>query len=102
MFLGTDRELYCFTHIGGKHGLPDQRRHEWLPVVQIIRFGDAIPFDVNQMRTVTIDNRDIYSLLPNVELYKSEIASQARRALGAGVEVDTAVSMYFTNGRFSL
>lgn len=70
-----------------------------LPVVQIIRQGDPIPFDVNQMRTVTVDNRDIYTLLPNVELYKSEIASQARRALEAGVEVDTPISMCFPQAR---
>jgi hypothetical protein len=66
-----------------------------LPIVQIIRHGDTIPFDINQMRTVVIDNRDIYTLLPNVELYKSEIASQARRALEAGTEFDTPVSRYF-------
>lgn len=73
-----------------------------LPIVQIIRHGDPIPFDINQMRTVTIDNRDIYTLLPNVELYKSEIASQARRALEAGVEVDTPVSMYFPQARLTI
>ncbi len=73
-----------------------------LPIVQIIRYGDPIPFDINQMRTVTIDNRDVYTLLPNVELYKSEIASQARRALEAGVEVDTPVSMYFPQARLSI
>ncbi len=73
-----------------------------LPIVQIIRYGDPIPFDVNQMRTVTIDNRDIYTLLPNVELYRSEIASQARRALEAGVEVDTPVSMYFPQARLTI
>src|SRR5690606_17307084 len=73
-----------------------------LPIVQIIRYGDPIPFDINQMRTVTIDNRDIYTLLPNVELYKSEIASQARRALDAGVEVDTPVSMYFPQARLTI
>lgn len=73
-----------------------------LPIVQIIRHGDPIPFDVNQMRTVMIDNRDIYTLLPNVELYKSEIASQARRALEAGVEVDTPVSMYFPAARLTI
>lgn len=70
-----------------------------LPIVQIVRHGDPIPFDINQMRTITIDNRNIYTLLPNVELYKSEIASQARRALDAGVEVDTPVSMYFPEAR---
>lgn len=73
-----------------------------LPIVQIIRYGDPIPFDINQMRTVTIDNRDIYTLLPNVELYKSEIASQARRALEAGLEVDTPVSMYFPQARLTI
>lgn len=70
-----------------------------LPIVQIVRHGDPIPFDISQMRTIIIDNRDIYTLLPNVELYKSEIASQARRALEAGVEVDTPVSMYFPEAR---
>lgn len=72
-----------------------------LPVVQIIRHGDPIPFDVNQMRTIIIDNRDVYTLLPNVEIYKSEIASQARRALEAGAEVDTPVSMYFPQAKLS-
>jgi len=72
-----------------------------LPVVQIVRYGDRIPFDINQMRTIVIDNRDIYSLLPNVELYKSELASQARRALEAGVEVDTPVSIYFPQARLT-
>jgi hypothetical protein len=70
-----------------------------LPVVQLIRHGDPIPFDINQMRTIIIDNRDIYTLLPNVELYRSEIASQARRALEAGAEVDTPVSIYFPQAR---
>jgi hypothetical protein len=73
-----------------------------LPIVQIIQFGDPIPFDINQMRTITIDNRDIYTLLPNVELYRSEIASQARRALEAGAEVDTPVSIYFPQARLML
>ena len=54
------------------------------------------------MRTVAIDNRNIYTLLPNVEVYKSEIASQARRALEAGVEVDTPVSMYFPAAKLIL
>src|SRR5205085_5786008 len=73
-----------------------------LPVVQIIQHGDPIPFDINQMRTIIIDNRDIYTLLPNVELYKSELASQARRALEAGAEVDTPVSIYFPQARLTL
>lgn len=73
-----------------------------LPIVQIIRHGDPIPFDINQMRTIIIDNRDIYTLLPNVELYRSEIASQARRALDVGMEVDTPVSMYFPQAKLTI
>lgn len=66
-----------------------------LPVVQIIRKADSIPFDINQMRTIQIDNTDLYSFVPNIEVYKSEVASQGRRALEAGYEVDTPVSVYF-------
>jgi hypothetical protein len=52
-----------------------------LPTVQIIREIDRIPFDLAQFRTVRIDNTDIYSLIPKLESYKAEIASQARKAL---------------------
>lgn len=68
-----------------------------LPIVQIIRGGDRVPFDVNQMRTVVIDNHDIYSLVPKLETYRSEIASQVRSALEAKADVDTPLSAYFPN-----
>jgi hypothetical protein len=68
-----------------------------LPIVQIIRAGDRIPFDIHQMRTVVIDNRDIYSLVPRIETYRSEIANQVRRALEAESQVDTPISIYFPN-----
>jgi hypothetical protein len=70
-----------------------------LPIVQIIRAGDRIPFDIHQMRTVVIDNRDIYSLVPKLETYRSEIATQVRSALDAKAEVDTPLSVYFPNFR---
>lgn len=75
-----------------------------LPIVQIIRAGDRLPFDVHQMRTIVIDNRDIYSLVPKIETYRSEIGNQVRRALAADTEVDTPISIYFptfrvTNGQ---
>jgi len=66
-----------------------------LPIVQIVRQTDSIPFDINQMRTIPIDDSDIYAFVPKIEVYKSEIASQARRALEAGHEVDTPISVYF-------
>lgn len=68
-----------------------------LPIVQIIRGGDRVPFDVNQMRTVVIDNHDIYSLVPKLETYRSEIATQVRSALEAKADVDTPLSAYFPN-----
>jgi hypothetical protein len=73
-----------------------------LPIVQIIRGSESVPFDVNQMRTVVIDTSDIYSLVPKLELYRSEIANQVRRALEAGEAVDTPISVHFPGLRVSL
>ncbi|QSR18987.1 hypothetical protein [Novosphingobium sp. KA1] len=72
-----------------------------LPVVQIIQQGDPIPFDVNQMRTIFINNRNIYTLLPNVDIYRSQIAQQARAALETGAEADTPISMYFPEAKLT-
>lgn len=66
-----------------------------LPVVQLVRSADRIPFDVNQMRTIHIDTTDIYTLLPKVETYKAEIASQVRRALDDPDAVDNPISVYY-------
>ena len=49
------------------------------------------------MRTVVIDNRDIYALVPKLETYRSEIATHVRAALEAKAEVDTPISAYFPN-----
>jgi len=65
------------------------------PVVQISRISDKVPFDINQMRTVIIDNTDIYSLLPKLEIYKSEIANQTRRALEETDGYDNPISIYY-------
>lgn len=72
------------------------------PVVQIIRGSDRIPFDINQMRTIVIDTTDIYSLLPKVDVYRSEIATQVRRALEAQDEADTPISLYYPGLSVSL
>lgn len=71
------------------------------PVVQIIRNRDSIPFDISQMRTIIIDNTDIYTLLPMIETYRSEIATQVRRALDDASEMDTPISMYYPNLKVS-
>lgn len=65
------------------------------PIVQLIRKGDRIPFDVNQSRTIIIDNTSIYSLVPMIDAYRSEIANQVRRSLENPDEVDTPLSLFY-------
>lgn len=66
-----------------------------LPIVQIIRKADSIPFDINQMRTLVIDTTDIFTLVPKIASYQSEISSQIRRALDDADAVETPISTYF-------
>jgi len=73
-----------------------------LPVVQIIRSADRIPFDLSQSRTIKIDTTDIYSLVPRLEIYKSEIASQVRRALDDPDSVDNPISVFYPSFRASI
>ena len=40
-----------------------------------------IPFDIKQFRTIRIDTSDIHTFVPQMETYKAEIATHARRAL---------------------
>lgn len=68
-----------------------------LPIVQLIRSSDMVPFDVNQMRTIQIDTTDIYSLVPRIDSYRAEVANQVRRALETDHIVDTPISTYFPN-----
>jgi len=68
-----------------------------LPIVQLVRTSDKVPFDVNQMRTIQIDTTDIYSLVPRIDSYRAEVANQVRRALEVDHIVDTPISAYFPN-----
>jgi hypothetical protein len=55
------------------------------PTIHLIRTVDRIPFDIDQFRTIKIDTSDLYSFVPQIETYRAEIATQARRALdGSG------------------
>jgi len=65
------------------------------PVIQISQISDKPPFDINQMRTIFIDNSSIYSLVPKLETYKSEIANQVRRALENTDTGDNPISIYY-------
>lgn len=69
-----------------------------LPIVQISRKKDRLPFDVNQVRTILIDNNDIYSFLPNLESYKSEISMQIRSALN-GSASENPISVFFPSAQ---
>ncbi|PAQ03536.1 MAG: hypothetical protein EOR96_19590 [Mesorhizobium sp.] len=73
-----------------------------LPIVQIVRKSDPIPFDINQMRTIVIDTTDIFTLIPKIASYQSEISSQVRRALENADEVETPISTYFPQLRANL
>lgn len=72
------------------------------PVVQITRRTENIPFDVNNMRTVIIDTATIYTLVPKLDLHRSEIASQVRRALEDPESADNPISMYYPNLKVTL
>ena len=66
-----------------------------LPVVQIIRKADRLPFDVNQSRTLVFDTSDIYSLVPKLQTYRAEIANQARKAIEDPESVGNPVSIFY-------
>jgi hypothetical protein len=70
-----------------------------LPVVQLIRAADKIPFDLHQVRTIRIDTTDIYALVPKIDTYRSEISSQVRRALDDPDSVDNPISTFYPNFR---
>ena len=72
-----------------------------LPVVQIARTQERLPFDVNQMRTVRIDTSDIYTLVPKLETHRAELSSQVRRALENPEAVANPLSTFYPALRMS-
>jgi len=65
-----------------------------LPIVQISRKSDLLPFDVDQVRTIEIDTTDIYSLVPKLETYRSEIATQVRHALANSGNANNPLTVF--------
>jgi hypothetical protein len=51
------------------------------PTIHLVRLQDSIPFDIGEFRTIVIDTSDLYSFVPQMETWKAEIATHARRAL---------------------
>ncbi len=70
------------------------------PIVQICRKRDRLPFDVGQVRTVIIDDSDIYALIPNLESYRSEIATQAKGALDG--QSSNPIAIFFPGTQFEM
>ncbi len=66
-----------------------------LPVVQLTRVSDHIPFDLDQFRTVQIDTSSIFTLVPRLETYRSEIASHIRRALSGTSDVENPLTAFY-------
>ena len=73
-----------------------------LPIVQIIRKQDKIPFDVDQVRTISIDTSGIYSLVPQLETYRSEIATHVRQALANPEAVSNPLTVFCPAFKVSL
>lgn len=66
-----------------------------LPTVQIIRKADKIPFDLDQFRTIQIDTTNIFTMIPNLQIYKAEITTQVRTALKDPDSADNPVTTYY-------
>ncbi len=70
-----------------------------LPTVQVKREVDSIPFDLNQYRTIPIETRDPYTLLPKIQTYVAEVTNQVRRALANAESGDNPISLYYPNAK---
>lgn len=66
-----------------------------LPIVQLTRAADPIPFDLDQFRTVQVDTTSIYTLVPRLESLRSEVANQIRRALSDPADVDNPLTVFY-------
>lgn len=66
-----------------------------LPIVQIRRKDEKLPFDVGQVNTITIDNSTLYSFVPQIETFKAEVASLARAALNSPENVSNPITVFY-------
>lgn len=69
------------------------------PTIHIIRKCDKIPFDINTFRTITIDDSSIYTLLPQLESYKTQLSSQVRKLIESPEEFENPISAYLQSSK---
>ncbi len=78
----TDRNPNVFYELAIRHAIRK-------PLVQIIKKGEAIPFDVAGTRTIHVDHHD----LDSVEEAKQEIVKQIKSVEKDASQVDTPISV---------
>jgi hypothetical protein len=66
-----------------------------LPIVQIRQKGEELPFDVGQVNTLTIDNSDLYNFVPQIESFRSELATLARNAIENPEQVSNPLTVFY-------
>ncbi len=72
-----------------------------LPTVQVKRTLDTIPFDLNHYRTISIETRDPYTLMPKIQTYRAEVANQVRRSLENAEYGDNPISLYYPSAKLT-
>lgn len=74
------------------------RHMKGLPAIHLSRTNDKIPFDIGNFRTITLDMTDLYTFVPQIETYKSQISSQLRNLLEANGDAENPISSYLSKG----
>ncbi|WP_368293879.1 hypothetical protein [Dehalobacter sp. TBBPA1] len=70
-------------------------RHTFnLPTIHLIRKSDYIPFDLNNFRTIVIDTTNIYTLVPQLETYRTSVAMQVRQLMESPDIMENPISAY--------
>lgn len=78
----TERNPNVFYELAIRHALRK-------PLVQLIRKGDGIPFDVAGTRTIYVDHKD----LDSVEAAKNEIVEQIKALEKDATDIETPISV---------
>ena len=78
----TERNPNVFYELAIRHALRK-------PLVQIIRKGESIPFDVAGTRTIYVDHKD----LDNVEAAKNDIVEQIKALEADSSDIETPISV---------